>query len=642
MAQTSKRQKTGNNLVREEGALSELARLNRVLRTLSAGHRLLLRCGDELQLLQGMCEVVVDQGEYRYASVWYACDDERRTLLNRAYALGLPHTPQESEFFESLGLSWASPEEGGATAITVITGAPCIGRNLLTDPDHKAWREDAIRLDYGSLSAFPIRVDSTVIGALSIAASEPGAFDASEVSLLEELAEDLAYGIENIRIRTKSRQAEEVIRRMAFYDPLTDLPNRQLFCQKAQATIDGFKGKHHSFAILLIKVRQLHEINETFGFQQGDRFLMETTARLRETIGTCGEIARVGEAEFAFLLPNADVDSATVFTQRLIAQLQGQNASSGLSQYTRLTAGISVFPGHGLSPDLLVRHARSAMSEAIRSGRDYAIYSTRLDESCSRRLALTTALRAAINTGQLMLYCQPKIRLEGSALCGAEALVRWRQPTGEMVPAGEFVALAEFTGLITQLTYWVLEAAFRERFMWSELGIDLPLSVNLSAQDLRDPRLVNKIEGLMATWGGIPSWFQFEVTESAFMEDAPIAMDTLNRLKGMGFQLAVDDFGVGYSSLSYLHNLPVDTIKIDQSFVKVMLEEPEAAAIVHSTIGLAHQLNLEVVAEGVECQAIRERLAGMGCDVIQGYYVSAPMPMGEFNDWLGASGWKLC
>ena len=211
------------------------------------------------------------------------------------------------------------------------------------------------------------------------------------------------------------------------------------------------------------------------------------------------------------------------------------------------------------------------MSEAIRSGRDYAVFSARLDEGCSRRLALTTELRSAIKTGQLMLYCQPKIRLEDSAICGAEALVRWRQQTGEMVPAGEFVALAEFTGLITPLTYWVLEAAFRERFMWSEMGIDLPLSVNLSAQDLRDPRLVSKIEGLLATWGGVPSWFQFEVTESAFMEDAAKAMDTLHRLKGMGIQFAVDDFGVGYSSLSYLHNLPVDTIKIDQSFVKVIL-----------------------------------------------------------------------
>ena len=234
-----------------------------------------------------------------------------------------------------------------------------------------------------------------------------------------------------------------------------------------------------------------------------------------------------------------------------------------------------------------------------------------------------------------MLYCQPKIRLEDSAICGAEALVRWRQQTGEMVPAGEFVALAEFTGLITPLTYWVLEAAFRERFMWSEMGIDLPLSVNLSAQDLRDPRLVSKIEGLLATWGGVPSWFQFEVTESAFMEDAAKAMDTLHRLKGMGIQFAVDDFGVGYSSLSYLHNLPVDTIKIDQSFVKVILDEPGAAAIVRSTISLAHQLNLEVVAEGVECQEVSDRLAGMGCDVIQGYYVSKPMPMEEFNSWLG-------
>lgn len=186
--------------------LSELERLNRILRTLSAGNRLLLRSNEEQQLLQGMCDVVVTQGGYRYASVWYASNDEGRSLVNQAYALGLPHAPDESAFFESLRLSWASPEEGGATAVAVLTRTPCIGRNLLSDPDHRAWKEDAIRLGYGSLTAFPICVDSAVIGALSIAASEPDAFDDSEVALLGELAGDLAYGIENLRIRAKKRE----------------------------------------------------------------------------------------------------------------------------------------------------------------------------------------------------------------------------------------------------------------------------------------------------------------------------------------------------------------------------------------------------------------------------------------------------
>lgn len=641
MTQTPKHRRVAKRPADEipGGMLSELERLNRILRTLSAGNRLLLRSNEEQQLLQGMCDVVVTQGGYRYASVWYASHDEGRSLVNQAYALGLPHAPDESAFFESLRLSWASPEQGGATAVAVLTGTPCIGRNLLSDPDHRAWKEDAMRLSYGSLTAFPICVDSAVIGALSIAASEPDAFDASEVALLGELAEDLAYGIGNLRIRAKKREAEAIIHHMAFYDALTQLPNRQFFYKKAQALIDESKGVLQSFALLIIKVRQFHEINETFGFPQGDKILMEIKQRLRETFGSYAEVFRVGDAEFALLLPNADVESATHISHRVVSLFQTHGEKTGLNQYTRLTVGIAVYPGHGLEPDLLIRHARSAMSEARRTGRDHAVFSNRLDEGCSRRLELTAELRDAISSGDLMLYCQPKVSSDNSTLCGAEALVRWRSRAGEMVSPSEFVPLAEFSGLITPLTHWVLETAFRQRFAWHELGINIPLAVNLSAQDLYDPRLVGKVEGLMATWGSLANWIQFEVTESGLMQEPSVALETIKKIKSMGIKFAIDDFGVGYSSLSYLSNLPVDSIKIDQSFVRAMLIEPEAAAIVGSTIDLAHQLNFEVVAEGVESEEIRDRLEKMGCDVIQGYFISAPMPIEEFGKWVGDSGW---
>jgi EAL domain-containing protein (putative c-di-GMP-specific phosphodiesterase class I) len=210
-----------------------------------------------------------------------------------------------------------------------------------------------------------------------------------------------------------------------------------------------------------------------------------------------------------------------------------------------------------------------------------------------------------------------------------------------MVSPSEFVPLAEFSGLITPLTHWVLETAFRQRFAWREVGIDLPLSVNLSAQDLYDPHLVGKIDGLMATWGGEGSWIKFEVTESGMMKDPLVALEAINKIKSMGVGFSIDDFGVGYSSLSYLRDLPVDEIKIDQSFVRSMLNEPEVAAIVGSTIEMAHHLNLEVVAEGVENEAEKDYLTMLGCDVIQGYFVSAPMPIEDFKDWLVGSVWQI-
>ncbi|MDH4559706.1 phospholipase [Pseudomonas taiwanensis] len=601
---------------------------------------MLLRCSNEQELLSGMCRVIVGKGYYRYAGVWSALNDDGYPLVHMAYALSSSHSLQEAEFFKSISLSWANPERGGAAAIAVITGKACVGRNLLTDPDHAKWREDMVRLGYGSVTAFPLRVDSVVVGSLCITATEPEVFDESEVSLLGELADDLAFGIENLRIRAKHQAAEKKIHQMAYYDSLTGLPNREMFYEKIKSAIIEFREKNRPLAVLLLKAKNYHEIKDTFGHIQGDKLLQEIANQLCATILSSGFVSRVGEAEFAILYPHADAECAIQMAQKLNALFHCAPDSSGLTHYTRVTIGIALFPGHGVEPDALFRHARAAMSEARRTGRDYVVFAHSLDEACTNRLLLTSDLREAIKLGQLILYCQPKFSLACSYLCGAEALVRWRHPVRGMVPPSEFVTLAEFTGLITTLTFWVLEAAFRQCFAWNESGLNIPLSINLSAQDLCDTRLVTKIEGLMATWGAKSNWIQFEVTESALMEDPANALETLRKLKGTGAQIAVDDFGIGYSSLSYLQNLPIDAIKIDQSFVKQMAEHPKAAAIVHSTIELAHRLNLEVIAEGVENQEAWERLVKMGCDVVQGYYIGAPMPAEAFGDWLEHSKWK--
>lgn len=629
-------------MVTEAGcSLRELERLNRTLKTLSAGNRMLLRCSDEQELLNGMCRVIVGKGHYRYAGVWYSLNDDGYSLVHMAYALSSTHSHQEADFFRSISLSWANSEEGGAAAIAVITGNACVGRNLLTDPDHAKWREDMVRLGYGSVTAFPLRVGSVVVGSLCITATEPDAFNESEVSLLGELADDLTFGIENLRIRAKHQAAEERIHQIAYYDSLTGLPNREMFYTKAKSVITELREQHRPLAVLLLKAENHHEINDTLGYLQGDKLLQEIASLLCATILSSGVVFRAGEAEFAILYANADADAAVQMAQRLSSLFHGTTDSYGLNHYARVTIGVALFPGHGVEPEALFRHARAAMSEARRTGRDFLVFAPSLEEACTNRLLLTADLRDAIKLDQLILHCQPQLSLISSHLCGAEALLRWRHPVRDMVPPSEFVALAEFAGLITPLTFWVLEAAFRQRFAWNESGLNVPLSINLSAQDLRDARLVNKIEGLMATWGAESNWIQFEVTESALMEDPASALETLRKLKHIGIQLAIDDFGIGYSSLSYLQNLPVDAIKIDQSFVKQITEHPKPAAIVHSTIELAHRLNLKVVAEGIENQEVLERLVEMGCDVAQGYLIGAPMPAEDFADWLQCSSWKL-
>jgi EAL domain-containing protein (putative c-di-GMP-specific phosphodiesterase class I) len=270
----------------------------------------------------------------------------------------------------------------------------------------------------------------------------------------------------------------------------------------------------------------------------------------------------------------------------------------------------------------------------------FTVYSAVLDEQRARRLTLMGDLRSAIDRDQLLLYCQPKVHMASGRICGAEALVRWRHGEHGMISPGEFVALAEQTGLITPLTSWVLEAAFRQRHVWHEQGFEQPLAVNLSVRDLRDPKLLDRVRGLFSTWGTHPDWMQFEITESALMDDPDGVIETLRKLKGLGVKLAVDDFGTGYSSLAYLQRMPVDSVKIDQAFVRRMVNDEDSAKIVRSTIELTHSLEMQAIAEGVESEELWQRLAALGCDACQGYYVGRPLPADGMPEWARESRWQ--
>lgn len=620
----------------------EMRRVNRALRTLSAGNRTLLRAAEEEELLGGMCRVIVEEGEYRFAGVFFAERDEQKRLPLMAYTLAKAGDREEAAYFDALHLTWAETETGNsAPALAVRSGEPCIGRNLLTDPDLAPWRADALRFGYGSTTAFPLRIDDKIIGALCIAAEEPDAFDEAEVRLLGELADDLAYGIANLRTRIKHLQAEATIQRMAFYDSLTGLANRTLLREQLQAAIITARQARQPLALLLLRVGHLQDINDTLGYEEGNHLLQDFADRLSQAAREGQFVARASEAEFALLLPGADAEHATRTAILLSALLSEPMEVSGLRVDSSPTIGIALFPGHGTDADTLIRRARVAMFHAERTRHDYSVFSLHLDQECVHRLALMGDLRHAIAHNELSLYCQPKVHISSNRVCGAEALLRWPRATQGMVTTAEFIKLAEHVGLICPLTCWVLEAAFRQCYDWheDEGGLDRPLSINLSAQDLRHPLLVDRIKGLFATWGAEPEWIQFELTESAMMEDPARTLDTLAQLKRLGVKLAVDDFGIGYSSLAYLQELPVDTIKIDQSFVVRIADNPASAAIVRSTVELGHRLDLEVVAEGVETQAAWDCLAELGCDVAQGYFISTPMPAADFRQWQQASSW---
>lgn len=610
------------------------ARTVRALRTHTAGNRTLMRATDELELLRQMCEVIVESGGYRVASVVYAEHDEQKTLRLMACVGADPAV------LGALPLTWADTPMGQwAVGTAIRTGTPSVGRQPLSEPVYAPVRENARVAGYGASTAFPLRIDDEIIGALSIFAAEPDAFDEEEVGLLGELAEDLAYGIANLRTRVKHREAEKTIERMAYYDALTGLPNRLSLTGHLTRAIEGARQEFKPLALLVIKLGQLQEINETLGHREGDHFLGAICARLGGLDTPGRKVARVGEDEFALLLTDAGAERATQVAQDLLKILREPVELTDFAVDSRARVGIALFPGHGSDADDLLRRATVAAGQAVHTASGLALYTGSSDREFTRRLSLMGELRRAIADNQLLLYCQPKVALESGQVCGAEALVRWQHPKQGMLPTGEFIKVAEHAGLITPLTRWVLEASFRQSYAWTEAGIDLPLSVNLSAHDLRDPRLLDHIKGLFDTWGTKPELIQFELTESALMDEPVGALAILARLKDLGVELVIDDFGTGYSSLTYLQKLPVDILKIDQSFVADMLASDDSEIIVRSTIELGHNLGLEVVAEGVESEAVWDRLAALGCDTAQGYFISMPIPAGEFPEWEKQCRW---
>ena len=312
----------------------------------------------------------------------------------------------------------------------------------------------------------------------------------------------------------------------------------------------------------------------------------------------------------------------------------------GLSLEIDASIGIALSPDHGHDADTLLRRADVAMYVAKRGNAGYAVYTADQDQHSPMRLAMVSELRRAIDQNELSLYFQPKVSLAAGSVTCAEALVRWQHPRHGLLGPDLFVPIAEQTGLIRPLTRWVLDAALRQCSRWRHQGLDLAVAVNMSMRNLHDPEVVDTIRHLLTRWGIPPARLVVEITESSLMADADRAMDVLGRMRGMGVGISIDDFGTGYSSLAYLKRLPVDELKIDKSFVAHIASDNSDAAIVRSTIGLAHDLGLAVVAEGIEDEATLDYLTGLGCDVAQGYFISRPLPVSAFSDWLATTPWR--
>lgn len=502
---------------------------------------------------------------------------------------------------------------------------------------------DALALIRKSGLDLPFIIVSGSIGEdLAVAAMKNGAQDYILKNNLARMIPVIERELREVKVRRERAQAEQTIKYLAYYDPLTSLPNRILLLERLQqAVLDGQRGQH-PVALLLMDLNHFKEINDTLGHRYGDILLYQVGSRIKRVLFEPDMVSRLGGDEFAVLLPRlAAAEHINVVIQKILKALEEPFLIENLPIAVEASIGIALYPDHGADAETLFQRADVAMYAAKRTGSGYAVYVAELDQHSPRRLALMGELRQAIEQNQLLLHYQPKISLMTGHVIGVEALVRWQHPEYGFIPPDRFIGPAEQTGLIGPLTQWVLNTALNQHRAWYQAGKKLTVSINLSARNLHDSQLPDQLAELMRACGGSPEQLELEITESAIMADPTRAMEILLKLHKMGIRFSIDDFGTGYSSLAYLKKMPVDTIKIDKSFVINMAKDANDAVIVRSTIELGHNMGIKVVAEGVENKEAYQRLAELGCDAAQGYYMGRPLPAAELSRWLDESAWGI-
>jgi diguanylate cyclase (GGDEF)-like protein len=598
-----------------EAQQRRIERLNRTLSTLSAVNALIARSQDRASLLDDACRVAVESGGFGFAAI---------ALADKA---GGP-----------LRMVAFSGEAGADAGFARIPIEPrfIVCNDIEADASFPR-RDEVLRRGFLSYVVLPIGAAAGVAagaegqgaGALLLYARQRDFFDDEEMRLLHELAGDLSFALQHLAQKARMDY-------LAYHDSVTGLPNRALFADRLGQALVAARHRKRFAAVVLLDVQRFRLVNETFGRKAGDDLLRQIGARLREALRAEHTVARVGGDHFAIVVAGVEhLDEATrALVESLTEAFVKPLTAGGAEMRIALRAGIAVFPNDGDSIETLAANAETALHRAKETGQRYLFYAPHMNERVAETLALENRLRLALEDGRLTLHYQPKIDMLTSELAGLEALIRWDDPELGFVPPSQFVALLEETGMILAAGRWALGRAVEDIRRWQSLGLTVPrTAVNVSALQLKQGDFVDSVLHAIKGFGAHPI-LDLEITESVLLDDIDDSTRKLQILRRAGVEVSVDDFGTGYSSLNYLARLPVDTLKIDRSFVVRMRDAGYPRNIVAMIVSLAHTLGLKVIAEGVEEDEQRTMLRELGCDQIQGFLISKALPATEIDSLL--------
>jgi diguanylate cyclase (GGDEF)-like protein/PAS domain S-box-containing protein len=606
----------------QEKKISRLSRIHAVLSGINAA---IVRIRDRTELFQQACRIIVEHGHFVLG--WIAVLDHATGKLTAVAQAGLPASAgADSHLFDgSLALvpggtaEIALKEERSAIDNAIDSAPGLIHEN---EPDTMKVRRAAIALGAKSVIVLPLVVEGETFGILTLYAPERDFFDDEEIKLLDDLASDISFGLEFIAKEEKADYLD-------YYDALTGLANRRLILERITQHMRSAVSGGHGLALFLIDLERFKNINDSLGRSAGDALLKQVAEWLTRNAGDASLLARVGADHFAVVLPKVkeEGDVARVLEKSMAAFLEHPFRLNDAIFRIGHKVGVALFPEDGADADTLFRHAEAALKKAKASGDRYLFYTQKMTEMVAVKLNLENQLRQALDKQEFVLHYQPKVHLVSGKLTGAEALIRWNDPRTGLVPPGRFIPILEETGLIHEVGRWALRQAIEDYLRWRSAGLAaVRIAVNVSPLQLRNRDFIDEIKQAIGIDARAAAGLELEITESLIMEDVKHNIASLQAIRAMGITIAIDDFGTGFSSLSHLSKLPVDTLKIDRSFVIDMSSSPEGLALVSTIITLGHSLELRVVAEGVETEEQSSLLRLLNCDEMQGYLFSRPVP----------------